>query len=103
MNLTCQTDSSSPASNIVWYRDGQLVPNEATFSQTVGENRGLLTSQVLEFFPTREMDGQVVECRAIHPLSRNPVYSSVTLDLKCKRNSMDLVITTLIFKLICTM
>jgi len=85
MNLTCQTDSSSPASKIAWYIDGNMVSNEAKSSQIVSENGGLVTSQVLEFIPTREIDGQVVECMAINPLSQKTgVYSSVTLDLKCK-------------------
>ena len=87
MNLTCQTDSSSPASTITWYRDGQLVPNAANVSHTVGENGGLVTSQMIMFVPTREMDGHDVECKAIHPLSQETsVHSSVTLDLKCKVN-----------------
>ena len=87
MNLTCQTDSSSPASTITWYRDGQLVHNTANVSQTVGENDGLVTSQIMMFIPTRAMDGHDVECRAIHPLSQGTsVHSSVTLDLKCKVN-----------------
>ena len=65
--------------------DGQLVPNSATSNQTVGDNGGLVTSQLLEFVPTREMDDQVFECRATHPLSQETyVHSSVTLDLKCK-------------------
>jgi len=83
--LTCRTDSSSPAATIAWYRNNQRVHNKATISQTVGQNGGIVTSQVLEFVPTREMDGQVVECRAEHPLSKESrIYSSVTLDLICK-------------------
>jgi len=102
INLTCQTDSSSPASTIIWYRNGQLIPSEAIASQTVGDNGGLVTSQVLEFIPTREMDGQVVECRVTHSLSQETaVYSSVTLDLTCKFGVIDSVITTGILKQRC--
>jgi len=57
-----------------------------------------MTSQMLEFIPTRAMDGQVVECRATHSLSQETaVYSSATLDLTCKFG-VDSVITNGILK-----
>jgi len=58
-----------------------------------------VTSQVLEFIPTRAMDGQVVECRATHTLSQETaVNSSVTIDLTCEFGVLDSVITTGILK-----
>ena len=45
---------------------------------------GYITSNVLEFVPTREMDGQVVECKATNGISVEDVGSSETLDLRCK-------------------
>jgi len=50
----------------------------------IGENGGLVTSQLLEFVPSRDMDGQTVECKAFNELSAIVLASSsVTLDLKC--------------------
>jgi len=53
-------------------------------TQSPDSHGGYITSNVLEFVPTREMDGQFVECKANNGILVKDVGSSVTLDLKCK-------------------
>jgi len=85
MTLTCRTDTSSPPSVITWYIDGLLVTSNKNTTLTDGDYGGQVTSQELEFVPLREMDGQVVECRASNDVSSDTVAtSSVALDLLCK-------------------
>jgi len=57
VTLTCQADSSNPRSTITWYRDGQQVSSTSQSTYTAGMYGGDITTQVLEFVPTREMDG----------------------------------------------
>jgi len=45
-----------------------------------------VTSHVMEFVATRNMDGQVVECRATNEMSGNNVTYRVHLDILCKWN-----------------
>ncbi|XP_052806548.1 synaptogenesis protein syg-2-like [Mya arenaria] len=83
VNLTCNTGSSNPSSSITWYRDSQLVTSSKPLTSTGGEYGGKITSQILEFVPTREMDGHVVECRAGNEMSSSLAqWARVALDLK---------------------
>jgi len=85
MTLTCSTDSSSPASSISWYISGRLVTSYKNISLNVGDFGGLVTSQELDFVPSRAMDGDVVECKATNERSlENAATSSVVLNLRCK-------------------
>jgi len=85
LKLTCSTDSANPVSEILWYIDGKLVTSIMDVKHEIGENGGLVTSQTLEFLPSRDMDGQTVECKALNDLSSIVLASSlVTLDLSCK-------------------
>ena len=85
MTLTCSTDSSSQASSISWYISGRLVTSSKNISLNNGDFGGLVTSQELEFVPSRAMDGDVVECKATNERSlENAAASSVVLNLKCK-------------------
>ena len=85
MTLTCHTDSSSPPSSITWYIDGLHVTTSKNATLTDGDYGGQVTSQRLEFVPSREMDGQLVECRASNEISTDTAASSlVSLDLRCK-------------------
>jgi len=84
MTLTCSTDSSSPASSISWYISGRLVTSSKNISLNVGDFGGLVTSQKLDFVPSRAMDGHIVECKATNERSlENAASSSVVLNLKC--------------------
>jgi len=84
LTLTCRTDSSSPPSVITWYIDRRLVTNIKNSTLTDGEFGGQVTSQDLEFVASRDMDGQVVECRASNEVSGDTVASSsASLDLRC--------------------
>jgi len=84
MTLTCRTDSSNPPSSITWYIEGLLVTSIKNTSLTDGDYGGQVTSQELEFVPSREMDGQVVDCRASNAVSADTVASSsVSLNLTC--------------------
>jgi len=90
LKFTCSTDSANPAYAILWYRDGKPVTSIMEVKHEIGENGGLVTSQVLEFVPSRGMDGQTVECKALNELSAIVLASSsVTLDLRCKFISLD--------------
>ena len=81
--LTCRTDSSNPPSSITWYIDGLLVTTNNT-TLTEGDFRGQVTSQQLEIVPSREMDDQIVECRASNEVSPDTVASSsLSLSLRC--------------------
>lgn len=53
-------------------------------SQLPGSYGGIVTTQVLEFVATREIHGQVIECRASNALSGDDVRSRVSLDIHCK-------------------
>jgi len=84
ITLTCGTDSSSPPSSITWYMDGLRVTSNKNTTLTNGDYGGQLTSQELQFVPSREMDGQVVECRASNEIySDTAASSSLSLDLRC--------------------
>jgi len=84
LRLTCRTDSSNPPSNIAWYRGSQQVTSDQAASLSPGEYGGNVTSQVMDFVATRNIDGQVVECRATNVMSENNVTSRVHLDILCK-------------------
>ena len=84
LKLTCRTDSSNPPSNITWYRGSQQVTSDQDASLGPGGYGGNVTSQVMEFVARRDMDGQVVECRATHEMSGNNVTTRVHLDIWCK-------------------
>ena len=85
MTLTCQTDSSNPRSTVTWYRNGQQIGLTSQSSYKAGLYGGEITTHPLDFVPTREMDGQIIECRAANQLSGNDVaISSIQLDLLCK-------------------
>ena len=85
MTLTCRTDTSSPPSVITWYIDGLHVNSNKNTTLTNGDYGGQVTSQELELVPSREMDGQVVECRASNDISSDTeASSSVALDILCK-------------------
>jgi len=85
MTLTCSTDSSSPASSISWYISERLVTSSKNISLNVGDFGGLVTSQELDFVPSRAMDGDIVECKATNERSlENAASSSVVLNLRCK-------------------
>ena len=84
LKLTCRTDSSSPPSVISWYIDGRLVTTNKNTTLRDGDYGGQVTSQELEIVASREMDGQVVECRASNEVSADTVASSsASLDLRC--------------------
>ena len=84
LTLTCRTDSSSPSSVITWYIDGRFVTTDKNATFTDGDYGGQVTSQELKFVASREMDGQVVECRASNEVSADTVASSsASLDLRC--------------------
>jgi len=98
MTLTCRTDSSSPPSSITWYIDGLHVITSRNATLTDGDYGGQVTSQRLDFLPSREMDGRIVECRASNEISSDTAASSlVSLDLRCKhfvsRNNSKLYLT----------
>jgi len=84
LTLSCTTDSSNPASTIAWYINGDIISLTGGVSQSAGSYGGRITTNVLELFPTREMDGYIVVCKAHNSMSLKNVSSSVTLDLKCK-------------------
>ena len=85
MTLTCTTDSSNPASSITWYKNGKPITSNTETKELVGENGGLVTSQILKFVPSRDMDGQTVECKAFNEISKSYWASSlVILDLRCE-------------------
>ena len=83
--VSCSTDSASPAASITWFVDDHLVYSNKTIILTNGDHGGQVTSQELEFVPSREMDGQIVECKASNGLSfENTASSTFALDLRCK-------------------
>ena len=85
VTLTCNTDSSNPQSAITWYRNGSRITNGKPQTTATGSYGGLVVSQVLEFLASREMDGDIIECRASNYLSGSDVVrSSVILDILCK-------------------
>jgi len=85
VTLTCNTDSSNPRSTITWYRNGQQIGLTSQTTHTAGLYGGDITTQALEFIPTREMDGHTIECRAANQLSGADVaVSSVQFDVFCK-------------------
>jgi len=84
LRLTCNTDSSNPASTIKWYMNGKIITSTGQMTHSNDSHGGTITSNVYEFAPTREMDGHVVECNATNGISVKDVGSSVTLDLRCK-------------------
>ncbi|WAR06424.1 CADM2-like protein [Mya arenaria] len=69
VTLTCSTGSSNPSSNITWYRNSQHITSSNPVTNSAGDYGGKITSQILEFVPTREMDGHVLECRAGNGMS----------------------------------
>ena len=84
MTLTCRTDSSNPPSTITWYIDGVRVNTNKNTSLPDGDYGGQRTSQEMEFVPSREMDGKIVECRASNEISSDrAASSSVSLNLQC--------------------
>ncbi|WAR05151.1 TITIN-like protein, partial [Mya arenaria] len=71
VRLTCTTGSSNPASSITWYLDGQQDTSDKPVQEGVGQYGGKVSSQVLVFTPSRDMDGLLIKCRAGNGLSGN--------------------------------
>ncbi|XP_052804150.1 hemicentin-2-like isoform X2 [Mya arenaria] len=83
VTLTCSTGSSNPSSNITWYRNSQHITSSNPVTNSAGDYGGKITSQILEFVPTREMDGHVLECRAGNGMSSSVAqWARVGLDIK---------------------
>ncbi|XP_052805208.1 hemicentin-2-like [Mya arenaria] len=83
VRLTCTTGSSNPASSITWYLDGQQDTSDKPVQEGVGQYGGKVSSQVLVFTPSRDMDGLLIKCRAGNGLSGSSfVEDQVALDLK---------------------
>lgn len=81
VKLNCTTDSSNPQSTVTWHGDG--FSQNGVETQSAGSYGGIVTTSILEFVATREMDGRVVECRASNKLRVDGVKTDVSLDLRC--------------------
>ncbi|XP_070549758.1 uncharacterized protein [Ptychodera flava] len=75
--LRCETSSSYPAANIIWYQNGTPIDdrygNGITRQPTVtmkGENNGFITQEELHITTTPGLNGYNIRCAA-----RNPVFN----------------------------
>ena len=84
LTLTCTTGSSNPASDITWKNGSDILDNSRSYTESSGENNGVVRSQQLFFNPTRYMDGNDITCSVSNTVSQSPVVDKVKLNLKCK-------------------
>lgn len=82
LTLTCTTGSSNPAPDITWKNGSVTITNNHPYTETTGENNGVVRSQQLVLTPTRYMDGDVITCSVSNPVSQSPVIDAATLRLK---------------------
>ncbi|XP_053389838.1 hemicentin-2-like [Mercenaria mercenaria] len=82
LKLTCTTGSSNPASDIRWKNGSITLTNSRHFTESVGDNNGVVRSQQLVLYPTRYMDGNDILCLVSNKGSQSNVEDTITLNLK---------------------
>ncbi|XP_053372613.1 hemicentin-1-like isoform X1 [Mercenaria mercenaria] len=82
LTLTCTTGSSNPASDIRWKNGSVTLTSNRPYTETTGDNNGLVRSQQLILYPTRYMDGDVIICSVSNIVSQSDVTLTTTLNLK---------------------
>ena len=93
LTLTCTTDTANPRATVMWKNGNTLITSGVTQSDSAGAYGGRVTVGQLKFQPTRDMDGDVIECSGRNVMYwYGPMKNSTTLDLKCKS----------IFQLLCS-
>lgn len=85
VDLICETESSNPASEVVWWRNGQLLPGHvnSTIDSSYG---GKSTKNVLKMNVTSTDDGSIFTCQATNKLLDQRVHDAITLSVLCKSN-----------------
>ncbi|XP_015795287.1 nephrin isoform X2 [Tetranychus urticae] len=83
VDLICETESSNPASEVVWWRNGQLLPGHvnSTIDSSFG---GKSTKNVLKMNVTSSDDGSIFTCQAINKLLDQSVHDALTLNVLFK-------------------
>ncbi|XP_053391409.1 nephrin-like, partial [Mercenaria mercenaria] len=82
LSLTCTTGSSNPASDIRWKKGSVTLSSNRSYTESAGDNNGLVRSQQLILYPTRYMDGDSISCEVSNTESESDVVDTITLKLK---------------------
>ena len=80
--ITCESDSSSPMSQLTWFRGGQVIPSSSN-SSNPGAFSGVVSKSTLKIPVTPELHGAVITCQANNSIGPQ-IHDAVTLEVLCE-------------------